>query len=119
MTPNAKIAKKRGRKEKKERKRARRRRRRRNGDVLADPTALDPGRRVTQVAAHDPSSSARLVFSHCNPCFCFFFSFFSFFSDEHIFSGIAIAVVVVGFFAVVVVVVFFVMFLDVNRVLET
>ena len=36
------------------------------------------------------------------------------FSDEHIFSGIAVAVVVVVFFAVVVVV----FFLDVNRVLE-
>ena len=56
--------------------------------------------------------------------FFFFLSFFSdehiFFSNEHIFSGIAIAVVVVVFFAVVfAVVVFFVMFLDVNRVLET
>ena len=37
------------------------------------------------------------------------------FSDEHIFSGIAVAAVVVVFLAVVVVV----FFLDVNRVLET
>ena len=78
MTPNAKIAKKRGRKEKKERKRERRRRRRRNGDVLADLAAPDPGRRVTQVTACDSGSSARPAFSHCNPCFWVFF-FFPFF----------------------------------------
>ena len=47
MTPNAKIAKKRGRKEKKERKRERRRRRRRNGYALADSAAPDSSHRTT------------------------------------------------------------------------
>ena len=109
---------------KKERKRERRRRRRRNGDALADPVAPDLGRRATQVAAQPTQVATRdCVLSVSG----FFFFFLSFISDEHIFSGIAVAIVVVGFFGfffAVVFVVFFavvvvVMFLDVNRVLET
>ena len=108
--------------ERKEKKRERERRRRRNGDASSQTQAVpDPG-------------LARPLFL-LQGFFFFFFPFSSLintysslmntyfkelllllsFSDEHIFSGIAVAAVVVVFLAVVVVV----FFLDVNRVLET
>ena len=102
----------------KEKKRERERRRRRNGDASSLTQAVpDPGLArplfLLQGFFFSPFSSLINTYSSLMNTYFKELLLLLSFSDEHIFSGIAVAAVVVVFLAVVVVV----FFLDVNRVL--